>query len=265
MTDRRTTNRRAFLASSGLALFGGCLSDSKSGSNGTPVPLTDETDGYPPKLGKQPEKQSIDTSRFGYVTVDGTKVPLAPIEVTYYWYLRREARFADARGETQYENSHILGAVLSPAPDGGPTDPTEAWPEDDRVVCYCGCPHHLSSLRAASLIENGFEDVYVIDEGFWEWHRRGYPMAGESVKVKPESYTIRGRTGLEYAGESAWAWHDPSGQREAAPIDRNGNYVLELKFAGITKSSPIRIVTPGYELETSLRDLLSGVVTPPNR
>lgn len=259
MTGRGTTGRRAVLAG-GAALLAGCLGGS-GGGNGTP---TDDTDGYPPTQDEQPEERSVDTGSFVRKTVNGTEVPLAPIDVVHYWFLRREARFVDARGSTQYDQSHILGAVLSPAPDGRSDDPTSTWPKEDRIVCYCGCPHHLSSLRAASLIDDGYENVFVIDEGFWAWHERGYPMAGSKVSNRPASYAIRGQVGPEHAGQMAWAWHDSSGQREAAPIDDDGTYLLELTFSGLTRSSPIRLETPAYEFEAPLADLLSGVVTGPS-
>ncbi|QLG29692.1 rhodanese-like domain-containing protein (plasmid) [Halorarum halophilum] len=262
MTGRGTTGRRAFLSAAGVtgaALLAGCLGGS-GGGNGT----TEGNDGYPPTPDEQPEERSIDTSGFARKTVNGTEVPLAPIDVTHYWHLRREARFVDARGSTQYGKSHVLGAVLSTAPDGVNDDPTASWPKEDRVVCYCGCPHHLSSLRAANLIDNGYENVFVIDEGFWEWYERGYPMSGSKISNRPASYEIRGEVGAEYAGETAWAWHDSSGQREAGPIGDDGSYLLELTFSGITRSSPIRIETPTYELEAPLSDLLSGVVTAPD-
>ncbi|QLG64237.1 rhodanese-like domain-containing protein [Halorarum salinum] len=252
--------RRRFLRAAGAAGLAGtvAVSGCLGGSNGN------EADGYPPTQEDTPDEQSVDVEGFETVDVEGTAVQLAPIDAAYYWYGRREARFVDARGRSQYDRSRVLGAALSPAPDGGSNDPTADWPADDRIVCYCGCPHHLSSLRAATFIENGYEDVYVIDEGFWEWHERGYPMAGSEVEGQPASYEIRGRVGPAHAGGMAWAWHDESGQREAAPIDADGSYLLELKFSGLTRSSPIRVETPAYEFEAPLADLLSTTVTGPD-
>lgn len=104
-----------------VALIGGGL-EGLSPSNRT---VTDGTDGHPPQYGSQPKSRSIKTSSFKQITVDGTAVSLALIDVAYYWHRRHEARFADARGERSYEQSHILGAVLSPAPDGEKSDPVE--------------------------------------------------------------------------------------------------------------------------------------------
>jgi len=251
-----TPCRRSFLVGS-VAFFGGCLGGSSS-SNRT---ITDETDGYPPQFDSQPKSRSIDTSSFKQITVDGTAVPLAPIDVASYWYRRHEARFVDARGERSYEQSHILGAVLSPAPDGGQSDPVELWPKGDRIVCYCGCPHHLSSIRAANLLQNGYEEVYVIDEGFWEWHDRGYPMAGQEITTQPAVHQINGVVAPQYAGETVWAWHEPSGQREAAPIMDNGRYLLEIRFTDVTPTSMILVETPTYRVRAPLGDLIDGTIT----
>ena len=251
--------RRSFVIGS-AALLGGCL----GGGSGSNAP-TNETDGYPPRAESTPEERSIDTESFARITVDGTAVPLAPLDVAYYWFRRREARFADARGRRSYDRSHVLGAVLSPAPDGGGSDPVAAWPTDDRIVCYCGCPHHLSSMRAATLLQNGYEDVYVIDEGFWAWHDRGYPMAGEAITARPASYEITGRADPRHAGESVWAWHEPSGQREAAAVGPDGRYVLELRFTDVTPESTILVDAPGYRVRDSLGTLVDGVVTGANR
>lgn len=251
-----TPSRRSFLVGSG-ALLGGCLGG-PSPSNRT---VTDETDGYPPRFDSQPKSRSIDTSPFEQITVDGTAVPLAPIDVASYWYRRREARFVDARGERSYEQSHILGAVLSPAPDGGQSDPVELWPKDDRIVCYCGCPHHLSSIRAANLLTNEYEEVYVIDEGFWEWHDRGYPMAGQEITTQPALHELNGVVAPQYAGETVWAWHEPSGQREAAPIAEGGRYHLEIRFTDITSTSMILVETPTYRVRAPLDDLDDGIIT----
>ncbi len=211
-------NRRDFLAVTAVSVAGlsGCLNRSSgSGSDSAQYPMPEDgnVDGYPPKFDKVPKKKRFDPSTFDIKKVDvknghTEKVKLVPIDIAYNWYKRREARFADARGVKQYETSHIYGAVLSSAPGitGAPKrDPVTNWPKDDRVVCYCGCPHHLSSIRAAALMDNGYSDVYVIDEGFWEWHSRDYPIRGNHTSYNPTGYIIEGVTDPKFAGKTAWA------------------------------------------------------------
>lgn len=210
-------NRRGYLTVCGTLCGGlaGCSGNSKDSSEGTAGPARD---GYPPESGTTPTDRTIDTSAFETTTVEGVDVPLAPIDATHHWYRGRAARFVDARGQAQYDRSHITGAVLSPAPDGTGDDPVEAWPTDDRIVCYCGCPHHLSSLRAASLIENGYGQVYVIDEGFWEWQDRGYPISGE------EDFDRTGSTANFWADSSRIRWPDGVGMARADRTARSDTH-----------------------------------------
>ncbi|CQR52917.1 MULTISPECIES: rhodanese-like domain-containing protein [Haloferax] len=223
------------------------------------------SDGYPPEFDTVPEERSIDTSAYDTLTreVQGVtvEVPLVPIEDAYYWYARGEARFVDARSETGYEVSHIFGSVLSPAPDGRALDPTSDWNEADRVVTYCHCPHHLSSLRAAMLLSTGFENVYAIDEGFQSWLDRNYPLAGSDTNRDYTVRTIEGETNRLDAGETAWAFHPQTDQVEATEIESDGTYTLELKFVQVDAQSTIQVETPSYAIQAPLSELTSGTVT----
>ncbi|WP_202935154.1 rhodanese-like domain-containing protein [Halorussus amylolyticus] len=245
----------------------GCLGGVGGGNGGSgdgdgsdlPTPSDENTDGYPPEFDDVPEERDIDTSSFGTSEHDGVDVPLAPVDVTHYWYKRGEARFADARGAKQYEESRVYGAVLSPS-SGRDDDPVADWPKDERIVCYCGCPHHLSGIRAADLIQNGYEEVYVIDEGFWEWFDLGYPVRGSDTEDQPENWVIRGETEPAHATDDAWAFHDPTDQTEATRIGDDGSYELHLKFHDVGPDSTIQVETPAYTVEGKLSDLSVGTV-----
>jgi len=194
-------------------------------------------------------------------------VPRAPVEAAYYWYARGEARFVDARGTGQYEASHIYGAVSSPYHGNLVEDPVESWPKDARIVCYCGCPHHLSSIRVADLLAAGYEEAYVIEEGFWEtkrygpgWVPKNYPIAEGGVESAPAARTIEGQVPARFAGETAWARHASSDQAEAAEIGADGRFALHLYFSGLTDDE-ITVETPAYRVTAPLADLTGGVVT----
>ena len=105
--------------------------------------------------------------------------------------------------------------------------------------------------------------MYVIDEGFWEWQDRGYPISGEEVSTEPAVQQIAGRTAADYAGQMAWAWHEPTGQRDAASIGAEGAYTLELHFSEVTPESTIVVETPGYRVEDSLDKLTTRTVRAP--
>jgi rhodanese-related sulfurtransferase len=237
-------SRRDLLASVGVAIGGlaGCLGGGDDDGSATNL------DGY------------------ASTTTDGQSVPLAPLADVSEWYESGRARFADARSRTAYRQSHVEGAVWSPARDGQPTDdPVETWDEETLIVTYCGCPHHLSSMRAAALLEAGYERVAALDEGFWAWHEQGYPVAGGAAAVEPRLRVVAGRTDPDHAGGWAWARHDPSGQREVAPIAADGSYALEVRFVDVAPSEPIRLTTPAYELSAPLGSLARGRVEPAGR
>jgi len=264
--------RRTFLASGATAAavtisgLAGCLSgaDDPSGpKDGDELPSDgDPDDGYPPAFESTPDERSIDADDYETIDVEGVAVPLAPIGDTYYWYATRAARFADARSRTAYRNAHVFGSVPSPAAAErrGDDDPVGDWPTDDRIVCYCGCPHHLSSIRAAQLIEDGYENVYVIDEGFREWNERSYPMAGSDTERMPDRWVVSGAVSSASAGAVAWGHHDPTGQMESTEIASDGSYELHLGFYDVTAESPIRIETPEYTVEGTLAELSSGTI-----
>jgi len=233
-----TVSRRTLLASAGVALGGvaGCLGGGGGGS-------AEHLAGY------------------DSTTTDGQSVPLAPLSDVYEWYESGRARFADARSRAAYRQSHVEGAVWSPARYGQERDdPVAEWDADTLVVTYCGCPHHLSSMRAAALIDAGYERVAALDEGFWAWQDEGYPVGGGAPNREPTLRVVEGRTDPTFAGEWAWARHHPSGQREVAPIAADGTYALDVRFTGVAPTDAIRITTPDYELSAPIGSLAEGVV-----
>ena len=87
-------------------------------------------------------------------------------------------------------------------------------------------------------------------------------MEGTKTEQLPELKTIIGATDPKYAGETAWAYHRASGQREATEIEPNGHYRLDLPFYEVTGESLIEVVTPGYSIEKPLSLLTRGKITP---
>ena len=226
---------------------------------------TDENpaDGYPPEFPEPPAAPEVDESSFDTIGTNGEVVSLVPIDVAEKWFYRSEARFVDARGIPQYERAHIYGSVLSTAQrhsDGGGID---GWATDDRVVTYCGCPHHLSSLRAAGLQKAGYEKVYAIDEGFGEWSASGDPMSGTSFGSDEQSdvseWVLDGAVGASYAGE--YVWVEAARQYEAAPIRDDGSFSVRLKFSGVTTETPVSVTTPAFETTAPLGELADGTIT----
>lgn len=80
----------------------------------------------------------------------------------------------DARPPSDYVHSHITGAVSVPFYLAetylDQLDPS--W----TFVSYCGCPHSISGQLLDLLKEQGYPKVWVLDEGFFVWEDRGYPV-----------------------------------------------------------------------------------------
>ena len=115
----------------------------------------------------------------GYYTHDGVDVPLVGTETALGWFDEADVAFFDARGQSEYEEVRIEGAEWSPAEHGRATDdPSEQLSTDDRIVTYCVCPHLLAGQRGASLLNDGFEEVYGLDEGLQGWIDAGGAIEG---------------------------------------------------------------------------------------
>jgi len=270
--------RRAFLGASATALAAGLAGCSAlgggSGSTSFDHPGTlertmganadlpadeDPADGYAPEYG-DPGPTDVDESRFRTAETNGETVTLAPVDVIKHWHQTASARFVDARGLDQYTTSHIYGAVNSPATEDSAGGGIGDWSQDDRVVCYCGCPHHLSSLRAAGLQKAGYSNVYVFDEGFFEWRDQSLPMRGQNFENR-QARVVEGEVAASYAGEYAWAVAVDSGQQEAAPIRDDGTFELHIRFAGMTDETPIRVTTPAFDVTRPLGELTATTLS----
>ena len=121
------------------------------------------------------------TNDNGYATyvVGDQAVPLAPTDQVSEWYEHDEDLVVvDTRSRDEYDSLHIEGAVWSPHPDGRETnDPLADVDTDTLIVTYCVCPHAMAGSRAASLMDDGYTEVYALDEGLQEWVDRGLPTS----------------------------------------------------------------------------------------
>ncbi|HSO32575.1 MAG TPA: c-type cytochrome [Labilithrix sp.] len=82
--------------------------------------------------------------------------------------------FLDARAPSDYVAGHITGANDVPFYEAA--DHLFALPKDKWLVSYCACPHAESGRLADTLLANGFTKVTILDEGFFVWRDRGYPV-----------------------------------------------------------------------------------------
>lgn len=118
----------------------------------------------------------------------GDQADFVSVSDAIEWYDANDTVFVDARGRSDYEELRIAGAILSTYPDGlAEDDPVEDLDEDTRLVTYCVCPHYMAEQRAESLVDDGYSNVYILDEGLQEWIDQGYPTEGpENEPAEPE-------------------------------------------------------------------------------
>ncbi|OVE83475.1 rhodanese-like domain-containing protein [Natronolimnobius baerhuensis] len=253
-------NRRHFLAA-GTAVTAAGLAGCLGGDDGQ----GSSADGYGPDSEETPDERSIDTDSYETASYNGTEVPLAPLEDVEYWYLRQEARIVDTRLENSYEDLRITGAALSTAPNGLDNDPTADWPQEDRIVTYCVCPHTMAVQRAATLIDAGFEDVYALDDGLEPWVVNGYPIEGDEVDgqaaAQLPAYHVEGQSDPAYAGEYISVRTASGDKEEMSVVDPDGSYELTLHFANLVDDSVLEVDAPDYTRELTLEEATSDVIT----
>ena len=138
-------NRVAMRSVCWLALWGGCTSD---------VPQLPIPDGVPPNFSVGERFISIDQVKEEFDRGAG-----------FY--------FLDARPSVDYALRHIEGAIEMPfyeVEERAPILPQGTW-----YIAYCSCPHSESGIVMDFLLEEGYETVAILDEGYLEWEARDYP------------------------------------------------------------------------------------------
>jgi cytochrome c oxidase cbb3-type subunit 3 len=81
----------------------------------------------------------------------------------------------DARPHADFVDGHLAGAVSVPFYDL--PEVIDELPQDVWIISYCGCPHAISGQSFDALAAAGFTRIAVLDEGYYEWVARGYPVA----------------------------------------------------------------------------------------
>ncbi len=83
----------------------------------------------------------------------------------------------DARPHNDYLKVHVEGAVSVPFYEVDQA--VDHLSKDHWIITYCVCPHAMSGKALDRLREHGFEKTAILDEGFFEWVSRGYPVGHE--------------------------------------------------------------------------------------
>ncbi len=86
----------------------------------------------------------------------------------------------DARSQTAYNQGHIQGALFPPAlDDRALTEYLKPYPKDTPIVAYCGSGGCMAAaVLVLKLKRFGYANTKDKEEGFEEWEKKGYPVAG---------------------------------------------------------------------------------------
>jgi rhodanese-related sulfurtransferase len=89
------------------------------------------------------------------------------------------AIFIDARSGVDFNEGHIRGAMSMPVGEFDARVETifEFIPPEQPIITYCsGRTCEDSHQLAQMLADLGYEDVYVMIDGFPDWQAKGYPI-----------------------------------------------------------------------------------------
>jgi hypothetical protein len=103
------------------------------------------------------------------------------------------------------------------------------------IVTYCDCPHAMAEEAARYLRAAGYDNVFVLDEGFGFWKDRKYPVTVAPKKASQfRRILLRGTaTGLQ-PGTRVYAHHRDSDQWEAGAVAADGRFELHVPLYGLS-------------------------------
>jgi rhodanese-related sulfurtransferase len=125
-------------------------------------------------------------NRVGIPRAFETRLPQINAVQAMSLYEAGDALFVDSRDAADYAKDHIPGAVNLPMRKWA-----EIWPQaesqlprDRTLVLYCYGAHcGLSTRQGKALLEEGYEDLVVLDYGWSTWTKHGQPTVRH-----PEGY-----------------------------------------------------------------------------
>lgn len=115
---------------------------------------------------------------FAAVAKGTDKIFISVDDVKKAYDARQDFILVDARPTTDFTASHIPGAISVPYFEV--SKHLSKLPKDKWIVTYCGCPHAEAEQAARELLKSGYTRVKVIDEGYYGWVDKGWPVEKKS-------------------------------------------------------------------------------------
>lgn len=165
--------------------------------------------------------------------------PFISADLAKVLYDRKQAVFVDVRGKTAFEAEHIQGAMLFPLVNlqEGKLPPLS---RDTAMILYCGCPHGLSEEAGRILKSHGYTTVYILDEGFYGWKEKGYPVRSNPKKLQGfKEWRLYGYASGVSAGTKVFVTHLPTGETESFFIGEKGRFETYFPLYGAKEKDPL--------------------------
>lgn len=185
---------------------------------------------------------------------EGKKYNYIPSDAVYRMMEFTKIQFIDVRGHSSYKAEHIKGALdlslMSLRRGQYPEVPTSTT-----IITYCGCPHAMAEEAAEIIVRRGFSEVAVLDDGFYAWKDKGYPISSGPAAKSLQKYNYEGRIMIpELYGTRIQLHEDSTGQHEQGWIDKEGRFELHMPFYGASKDKIVRVYAGSHEWEYPLGD-----------
>ena len=116
-------------------------------------------------------KDAVD---FAAVAKGNDKLFVSVDDVKKAFDAKQDFILVDARPPSDFAVEHITGAVNVPYFEVDKH--LSKLPKDKWIVTYCACPHAEAEEAARQLVKNGYTKVKVMDEGYFGWVDKKYPV-----------------------------------------------------------------------------------------
>lgn len=137
----------------------------------TTEPMDLATDAVPADAGAETPAEGAADAPAGDYFQEGGDLMVPATEIAKAIDGGLEVVFVDARPPLDYESGHIAGAVNVPYFEA--EKHLSRVPKDKWAIVYCECPHAEAQQTADKLLQNGYTQVKVIDEGLAGWRDMG--------------------------------------------------------------------------------------------
>lgn len=176
---------------------------------------------------------------------------LIKAKAAYELMKTKEPLFVDVRSRTEFNAEHIEGAISFPFTVIRDTD-KYPFKKERKLILYCGCPHHLSGMSAEVLKGKGYQNIHVIDEGYWGWKALKLPVyvnpnAPKRMSMNVEGSVAQGNAPLAFA--DVFLLQPESGQLEATRTDAQGGFRMTLHFSGLKPQDRVILQWHGKALK----------------